>query len=115
MHCVFVMERNVFDAEEEQAASGGADNRVDVALGEIIGLLAVLLLVLAAAAVADVGKERLIIEFPRGYGCVRNFIVASTVAVVSLPAAAAAVPNDSSGSIVPSLVVGEDQPEASSV
>lgn len=45
----------------------GADSKVDVAVGGVV--------------VADVGKERLIIGFPRGYGCVFSFILAVIVPV----------------------------------
>lgn len=113
MHCVFVIERNAFEGEEAVEGEGkfgaadfGTDNSVEVALGETIGLVALL--------VADVGKDKLIIEFPRGYGRVFNFILAETVAAVVF-VVVVCVPNDScsgSGSLIPS-VVGVDQPKAS--
>lgn len=134
IHRVFVSDRKAFEedepGEEEEVDSGGGggggaedvcgrmddeeeDSWVDVAFGELM-----------AGDVADVGKERLIIEFPRGYGCVLNFIFAVQVVVPLWDADAVAVavaePNDSCGGgicgggfVVAPSVVGVDQPQAS--
>lgn len=55
VHWVLVMDRNAWDEEDESAGGGASwlDSCVEVALGGT-----------KEAVVADVGKERLIIEFP---------------------------------------------------
>lgn len=55
VHWVLVMDRNAWDGEDESAGGGASwlDSCVEVALGKTM-----------EALVADVGKERLIIEFP---------------------------------------------------
>lgn len=98
MHWVLVIDKNAFDEEAAVEDNGWGwsgcecDNWVDVAWGKLIGFAAVLVVL-----VVDAGKERLIIEFPRGYGCVFSFILAVIVAIPLLLVGVLLVPPKDSG------------------